>query len=524
MAGRPLPNSSAPPPEIERIRADVAVYFPVYETRLTPNSLILLVHADPATLELSFDRLRQDLWRKFYVPQIRQEQGEFVIEVVRRPNRRPWGFTINLALLATTIASTVAAGGFLWLAYVGGSSLAASDFLYGGVTFALPLLAILGLHELAHFLTARRHHVEASLPFFIPVPPPYLLFGTFGAFISLREPIPDKKALLDIGASGPLAGFAVAVPVTLYGMLLSAHAPALSLANCGPTILGVNYGNFLFGTSLLWEGLGLFVPVSFVNLSPVALAGWVGILVTAINLLPAGQLDGGHVFRALFGDSSRYVSYAATILLFGLGFLYSGWFIFAVLILLLGLRHPPPLNDITRLDLKRWALGGLAVAVLIGGFVLVPIATPTEEFALENANSSSLATPGNLTLAGNLTLGISNHDLVAHGYVFNASVVRVVASTNATGPHPLSGAALAAYVANSSWVVRSTNGNVSTYNGSGSFTLAPSDYSTVSAGATSAINVSYRNPESAEVTILLTVTELCTGGVVGPQTQVFTVY
>ena len=524
MAGRPLPNAPSPPPEIERLRSDVAVYFPVYETRLTPNSLLLMVHADPRTLEANFDGLRRDLWEKFYVPQIRQEQGEYVIEVVRRPNRRPWGFAINLALLAATIASTVAAGGFLWIAYVGGSTLGASDFLWGGVTFALPLLAILGLHELAHYLTARRHHVEASLPFFIPVPPPYLLFGTFGAFISLREPIPSKKALLDIGASGPLAGFAVAIPVTLYGMLLSAHAPALSVANCGPSILGVNYGNFLFGTSLLWEGLGLFVPVSFVNLSPVALAGWVGILVTAINLLPAGQLDGGHVFRALFGDASRYVSYAATILLFGLGFLYSGWFIFAVLILLLGLRHPPPLNDITRLDAKRWALGAVAAAVLIGGFVLVPIATPTQEFALENPMSSSLPTPANASLAGNLTVNIANHDLVPHGYLFNASVVRVFQATNGSGPHPLTGAALASFLANSTWVVRAPNGNVTTFSGNGSFQLAPSQYSTLDAGGLGGLNVSYSNPQSAEVSILLTVTELCTGGAVGPQTQLYTIY
>ncbi|HZY92334.1 MAG TPA: site-2 protease family protein [Thermoplasmata archaeon] len=525
MAGRPIPNPPTPPPEIERIRADVATYFPVYETRLTANSLILLVHADPATLEVNFDRLRRDLWAKFYVPQIRLEHAEYLIEVVRRPNRRPWGFTVNLALLATTVITTVAAGAFLWVAYQGGSALRASDFLWGGLTFALPLLTILGLHELAHFLTARRHHVEASLPFFIPVPPPYLLFGTFGAFISLREPIPDKKALLDIGASGPLAGFAVAIPVTLYGMMLSAHAPALSVANCGPAFLGVNYGNFLFGTSLLWEALGLFVPVSFVNLSPVALAGWVGILVTAINLLPAGQLDGGHVFRALFGDGSRYVSYAATILLFGLGFLYSGWFIFAVLILLLGLRHPPPLNDITRLDAKRWAVGALACVVLVGGFVLVPIATPTGDFALENASSSSGSVPISTSLSANLSLTIANHDLVPHGYLFNASVVKVVRATNnSSAPHPLQGAELASYLANSTWVVRAPNGNLSTFTGSGSFAIPSTDYTMLNASGLGTLNVTYQNPQPAEVTILLTVAELCSSGLAGPQDQIFTIY
>src|SRR5208282_5958229 len=121
------------------------------------------------------------------------------------------------------IASTVAAGGFLWLVYRGGFNLAPSDFVNGGIYFAAPLMAILGLHELAHFLVARHHHVAASLPYFIPVPPPFLLFGTFGAFISLREPIPSKKVLLDIGAAGPIAGFLVAVPITIAGMMLSVH-------------------------------------------------------------------------------------------------------------------------------------------------------------------------------------------------------------------------------------------------------------------------------------------------------------
>ncbi|MCI4344796.1 MAG: site-2 protease family protein, partial [Thermoplasmata archaeon] len=391
MAGGrgPLPPSGAPT-EIERIRAAVSEQFPVYETRVTPNSLILLVHADAATLEARFDRLRQDLWAKFYVPQIRYEGGEYVVEVVRRPSRKPYGLWVNLILLVGTIGTTVTAGAFLWLAYEGGCRLVATEFVWGGLFFGLPILAILGFHELAHFLVARHHHVEASLPYFLPVPPPYLLFGTFGAFISLREPIPSKKVLLDIGASGPLAGFAVAVPVLLVGLGLSAHGPQLSVANCGPTILGVNYGNLEFGifTSIFGYFLHLFVPFSISNLHPMAIAGWVGILVTAINLLPAGQLDGGHVFRALAGDRARYISWGAFVGLFALGFFYQGWFIFAILIFFLGMRHPPPLNDISPLDTKRWGLGVLTAAILVTGFVIVPIAQPSGSFALP-AHSSS---------------------------------------------------------------------------------------------------------------------------------------
>ena len=220
-------------------------------------------------------------------------------------------------------------------------------------------MAILGLHELAHFVLARHHHVEASLPYFIPVPPPFLLFGTFGAFISLREPIPTKKALLDIGAAGPLAGFVVAIPVTLGGLLLSAHSTAALDRELRTDDRRRQLRGPAVGPSLIWEALGLFVPASaFAHLHPLALAGWVGLLVTAINLLPAGQLDGGHVFRALFGDRARSSATWRCCSSLILGFRYEGWFLFALLVFVLGVRHPPPLNDITPLDGKRWALGG----------------------------------------------------------------------------------------------------------------------------------------------------------------------
>ncbi|MCI4336329.1 MAG: site-2 protease family protein [Thermoplasmata archaeon] len=524
MNSGPLPAGSGS--EIERLKSWVAAKFPVYETRLTPQSLILLVHADPATVERQFDALRQDLWERFYIPQLRYERGEYLIEIVRRPARQPWGLLVNVVLLAATIVSTVAAGGFLWVAYVGGSALQPTDFVLGGLTFALPLLLILGVHELAHYVMARRHHVEASLPFFIPVPPPFLLFGTFGAFISLREPIPDKKALLDIGASGPLAGFALSIPITLYGMVLSVHAPILSVANCGPSVFGINYGNFLFGQSLLWELIGAFFPAGLAHLSPVALAGWVGILVTAINLLPAGQLDGGHVFRALLGDRSRYVSYVAVGLLFLLGFFYSGWFLFAVLILVLGMRHPPPLNDLTPLDWKRWAVGFLAISVLISGFVIIPIGTPTGGFTLQNPASSPAPSPGGGGFASNLSMTVSNLDEVDHGFVFNGSVVRVVAGTANGTSQPLNGSALQSYLANSSWTVHLPDGNVSTTNGSGKFSISSTEYATILSETSATVTVTYSNTLEATVTILLYASEVCSGSFqgVGPLDQEFTVF
>jgi Zn-dependent protease len=499
-----LPSAASPGSEIERIRGMVAVYFPVYETRITPQSLILLVHAEPSTLEERFDRLRQEMWAKYYVPQIRTEGDRYILEIVRRPVRSTWSNLTNLVLLFLTVATTVTAGAFLWLSYVGGSRLVAGDFFWGGITFALPLMTILGLHELAHFVMARKHHVEASLPYFIPVPPPFLLFGTFGAFISLREPIPSKKALLDIGASGPLAGFAVSIPVTLIGMYLSAHAPVLSVANCGPTVLGVGYGNLVFGLSLFWFALGQFVPVAFVNLHPVALAGWVGLLVTAINLLPAGQLDGGHVFRALLGDRSRWVSWAAVIALLALGFVYSGWFIFAFLIFILGVRHPPPLNDITPLDLKRWVIGFLAVGILVAGFVVVPISQPSGAFTVADRVSQPSALPAGYGMADNLSMKIVNGDVIPHGFVVSATVDRAIINST-----ELNQSELRAFVANSTWRISLPNGNSTTVAGSGNLSLPSDQFSAISAGGSGALSITYLNRQSAFVDLTVTVSEIC---------------
>ncbi len=517
------PENAGPSTEIERLRARVAAYFPVYETRVTPHSLILLVHVDPAILEARFDALRRELWEKFYVPQIRREKGEYVVEVVRRPPMTPWSSIANLILLVLTVVTTVAAGAFLWLAWRGGSALSSADLLNGGLYFALPLMAILGLHELAHFVLARHHHVEASLPYFIPVPPPFLLFGTFGAFISLREPIPTKKALLDIGAAGPLAGFVVAIPVTLGGLWLSAHGTPLSIANCGPSIVGVSYGGLQWGPSLIWEALGLFVPASaFAHLHPLALAGWVGLLVTAINLLPAGQLDGGHVFRALLGDRSRFVSYGAVLLLVILGFRYEGWFLFALLVFVLGMRHPPPLNDITPLDGKRWALGGVTAAILVAGFVIVPLAAPTGAFGVSAGPVLEPASPlPGYAISDNTSVAVHDTDLSTHGYLVSGNITAVYATVNGTS-QPLRGAALAAYEANSSWVIVYPSGATLSFSHIGGFSTPSDQFLTIGAGGTAKVGFEFLNTGAAVVTFSVTVSELCSEGVT-PATVSFTV-
>ncbi len=500
----PLPGSGAS--ELERIRSTVATYFPVYETRVAPQSLLLAIHADRSTLDAKFDQLRQALWTQGYVPFLRRATGEEFVEVVRRPKLGPRRAWVNLALLAATIATTVFAGGLIWLTYEGQLSLSLLDFAYGAAFFATPLMAILGIHELAHFWVARRRNLDASLPYFIPVP--YIL-GTFGAFVSLRSPFPDRRALFDVGVSGPLAGLAVAIPVALGGLYLSAHGAPPSLTYCGVTVLGQDYGNLLLGSSLFWSLLTYFLPPAIASLhNPLAFAGWVGILITAINLLPAGSLDGGHVVRALLGDRSRFVSYAAAIALFALGFLYTGWLLFAFLVLFLGLRHPPPLNDLTPLGRKRQALGACAAAILVAGFVIVPLSVAPGSVGFADA---SIAYPGGHgSVAANLTAYVVNHDSVAHGFDFSTGIQSVTVNGSGGQPTVLNGTALAAWEDNASWTFVLPNGlDAGPYSG-GSASVPGADWVTIGATSSVPLRVEFSDALPAEIVVLeLYANELC---------------
>jgi len=285
----------------------------------------------------------------------------------------------NLVMFILTIISTIWAGAILWspwedktpkdlfpdmMMVLADPSLLAFGFLY----FALPLILILGVHEFGHYFAAKYHHVNASLPFFIPVPPFIGPLGTFGALISIREPIPNKKALLEIGAAGPIAGFLVAIPVTILGLVLTSKDPCAFASIPGQEMI---YNQPL----LFWLFTSVFPIPDGSQLHPMAFAGWVGILVTAFNLLPAGQLDGGHIARALLGDNSRFLSYLVVgglvVMAFFTGF-YT-WAILAIFIMFMGARHPPPLNDLSPLKNLDKAIGVLCVAIMIFCFHPLPI-------------------------------------------------------------------------------------------------------------------------------------------------------
>ncbi len=349
-------------PEIEEINYLVRKYLNVYDFRITPDHLeFYFTPEDEEVFERNFESLRLEFREKGLVPIAKKEGGEYVLIVLRTKRRRFMSIWVNIGLLIATLISTIWVGIGYYTTYYGSYGFW-HNVLGGFLYFALPLMTILGVHEMGHYFAAKRHNVAVSLPFFIPAP---TILGTLGAFISIREPIPNKKSLVDIGLAGPIAGFIVAIPVTLLGMYLgNIHPPVINPESTNQYLL--------LNVPLMYRFLSLFMPSSeFIH--PMAMAGWVGFVVTAINLFPIGQLDGGHVARAIAGDKTKYISYAFAGLLFVLGFWYPGWIIFAILVVFLGLNHPPPLNDITKLDKKRWALAISGFLLLAVTFVPVPM-------------------------------------------------------------------------------------------------------------------------------------------------------
>jgi membrane-associated protease RseP (regulator of RpoE activity) len=241
-------------------------------------------------------------------------------------------------------------------------------FFLNGWVFSVPLMTILLVHEMGHFLTGRRHRLDVSPPYFLPAIWP---LGTFGAFIKIRSPIVNRKVLVEVGASGPIAGALVAVPLLLAGLFLSQVQPGGEPAREG----------LVFGSSIVLELLclirfGHLSSSANIMLHPTALAAWFGLFVTAMNLLPMGQLDGGHVIYALFGPRrARNISVLTFLCLLPLGLLFwLGWLVFAAITLFIGLRHPPLLDPESPLDPSGRVLGYVAVLLFILTFIPVPIA------------------------------------------------------------------------------------------------------------------------------------------------------
>jgi len=360
----------------EEQRAMVGKHFTPVGLHFDEESVFVPISTDVSSekLEGGFNALWKELGARGHIPMLIKDEGELGVYIVRKPSAKYRSSYVNLAMLFATIATTIFTGMMQWGSYENIDMFSGRALAYGCLFFALPLLLILGVHESAHFLAARRHGVAASLPFFIPSFPP---IGTFGAFISMRDPIPNRKALLDIGVSGPIAGFIMTLGVTCVGMYLSNYYHIMPSEDAS----GVVY----LGTPVIFNFLGDLVGYNpYYLLHPTAFAGWVGFLVTSLNLLPAGQLDGGHTARALFGEKTKYAGYASIIILVILALMgYPSWVVFILLIMFLGLHHPPPLNDLSKLDLRRKGLGAFAIIILFIAFIPIPISQLPADYGVE---------------------------------------------------------------------------------------------------------------------------------------------
>jgi membrane-associated protease RseP (regulator of RpoE activity) len=270
--------------------------------------------------------------------------------------------SVNIVLFLLTIFTTLLAGAL----HEGANPLENPGNIFKGIPFSFSLMGILLAHELGHYLTARKHGLNVTLPYFIPAPPFPFIIGTFGAFIKMRSPVRDRKMLLDVGATGPLVGIAVSIPFLIFGFQLSEVKMVQGQ-------MGLTLGSSLLLSLISWVIVGP-LPAGFdIVIHPVGFAGWIGLLVTSLNLLPIGQLDGGHVAYALLGEKQNKISKYVFLALLALGvFGWQGWLFWSLLLFIMGFRHPPPMDWWVPLDRKRKIIGWLTVAIFALTFIPVP--------------------------------------------------------------------------------------------------------------------------------------------------------
>lgn len=385
--------------EVEDLRRVIAQRFSIYDVRVTYDAVVFYISGETSDLEGRFDEIRRALVPRNYIPFLQKHGGELTIIVGKRKPIGRKGNIPNLVLLALTLISTTVTGAILWAGYFNKSSIFTfTNILNGIIFFVLPLMAILATHEMGHFIVARRYGVNASLPYFLPSIPP---LGTLGAFISIRDPFPSRRALLEIGIAGPIAGFLVTIPVAVIGFVLTKMSPVPApILPAGTEVFSVP---FLYSVIL-----SLFRFPSTDSIFPTAFAAWVGFFATALNLLPAGQLDGGHVVRALLGDNSKYLGWATILALIILSFGFESWLLIALFVLIVGFRHPPPLNDVTGLKLNRKMLGAVAAAMFLVTFTPYPVtAVPANTHYSVSAFPQSITIPSS-TSEGHFNVTVSN--------------------------------------------------------------------------------------------------------------------
>jgi membrane-associated protease RseP (regulator of RpoE activity) len=367
----------------------------------TPKSGFIMHYTGKVIAEDSaaaYDQLARDLKPYHITPLFRWEGDKQVVVLVPgMPEPKRSNPVVNLVLFIATLFSVLLVGAFYGLEQElpADPLQAVLVMAQAGLPFAAAMLAILGAHEFGHYLAGRYHGVHVTLPYFIPLP--FSPFGTMGAFINMKEHPKNRRQLLDIGIAGPLSGLIVAIPVLLIGLSLSTldRMPAAMASGSmmeGNSLLYLlskfvvfgqllpapaTYGDMnpvLYWLQYFFTGAPFPLQGLDVQLHPVAFAGWAGILITGLNLIPAGQLDGGHMLYVLFGRgvSQRVLPFILVGLVL-LGFVWTGWWLWAMLIFFLGRAYAEPLDQITPLDGRRKALAAVALLLFVLTFTPVPL-------------------------------------------------------------------------------------------------------------------------------------------------------
>lgn len=375
---------------VERLRRQLGTLMRIEEQEIVepPNALIAFRGRVIGDTESAFERISQRFANYGYTAMLRdwEERGEgHQVLAARGLNEsgepKVW---LNIVLFLVTLFTVLYIGAQYGLTNArlltqnspaSKALLMPLTHLYRGIPFAATLMSILLAHELSHYFVARRYGSPVSLPYFIPMPN---ILGTMGAVITQQAPMRDRKALFDIGVAGPLGGLIVAVPLLVLGLTLSSVQPP------PPGIdTALQEGNSLLYAGLKYMVFGEWLPSGGrdVWLHPVAFAAWAGLLVTMINLIPVGQLDGGHVSYAFLGRKAWTLGYVLTAAMVGWGGWLSlngnqaggFWVMWGFFNLLLNRKHPPPLNDVTKLDRGRKALGVLMLVIFILNFMPAPL-------------------------------------------------------------------------------------------------------------------------------------------------------
>ncbi len=349
-------NRYTQPVDFEKLTSIVSAEFQLEEClieKMVPTYYL----KQPQETKQAFLKLLKNLETMDLIAFLRRKNGKMVLKIVPKPPTKPSNIMVNWILFFATIGTTFLTG------YMLSGDL--TNPLVGGATFTIAIMAILGTHEMGHKLTADKKGIEATPPYFIPGPPAFpgfLGIGTFGAVIMQKSLPSNKDTLFDVGASGPIVGFILAAIVSVVGLLFSPKFPIE-----GPM-------NFL-PSPLIFELLTIFVvklpPDYYILLHPVAFAGWVGMIVTMLNLLPAAMLDGGHVARSLVGERTRNILTLLSILLL----ILVGFWPMAFFVLFISMyKHPGPLDDVSSLSASRKLLTIVLIAIFVlCSFPILPI-------------------------------------------------------------------------------------------------------------------------------------------------------